>query len=119
MNKNGYGYGEDQATLGDRLTAAREAADHSVPELADALGVRPSTVAGWEADQAEPRAVFLGRLSGILGVPLVWLLTGQGQGPGNSADRNDATRTELRELRRLLEQAAQRVDRIEELMSNG
>lgn len=119
MGKDGYDYSEDQATLGDRLTAAREAAGRSVPELADALGVRAATVAGWEADKAEPRAVFLGRLSGMLGVTLVWLLTGQGHGPGSPADRREATRAELRELRLLLEQAAQRVDRIEELMNHG
>lgn len=114
-----HGYGEDEATLGDRLTAAREGAGLTVEELADRLGVRVETMEGWEADQAEPRAVFLGRLSGMLGVPLVWLLTGKGQGPLTEDGPDHATRNELRELRRLLNEAAQRVDRLEELLAHG
>lgn len=112
------GYGEDQATLGDRLTAARDAAGLTVEELAARLGVRVETMTGWEADQDEPRTVFLGRLSGMLGVPLVWLLTGAGSGPHAPEAGGSATRAELRELRRILEQAAQRVERLEELMSD-
>lgn len=113
-----HGYGEDEATLGDRLTAAREAAGLSVEELAARLGVRLDTLSGWEADQAEPRAVFLGRLSGMLGVPLVWLLTGQGQGPQHGDGAPQGVRSELRELRRLLTEAAHRVDRLEELLAH-
>ncbi|WP_235755221.1 helix-turn-helix domain-containing protein [Paracoccus salsus] len=113
------GFGEDKATLGDRLTAARESAGLSVEDLAAGLGVRLETMQGWEADQAEPRAVLLGRLSGMLGVPLVWLLTGQGQGPQAEDGSAHATRNELRELRRLLAEAASRVDRLEELLANG
>ncbi|WCR12618.1 helix-turn-helix domain-containing protein [Paracoccus stylophorae] len=114
-----HGYGENEATLGDRLTAAREGAGLSVAELADRLGVRAETMQGWEADQAEPRAVFLGRLSGMLGVPLTWLLTGKGQGPQTGGDgAASLPRTELRELRRLLHEATQRIDRLEELLAN-
>lgn len=114
-----HGYGENEATLGDRLTAAREFAGLSVAELAERLGVRDTALEAWEGDQAEPGTVFLGRLPGMLGVSLVWLLTGEGQGPQEGGDRSEATRAELRELRRLLDQAALRVDRLEELMANG
>lgn len=113
-----HGYGEDEATLGDRLTAAREGAGLAIAELADRLGVRVETLQGWEADQAEPRAVFLGRLAGMLGVPLVWLLTGEGQGPQAGDGAGHALRAELREVRRMLEDAAQRIERLEGTLAN-
>lgn len=112
------GYGEDEATLGDRLTAAREASGLTVDDLAARLGVRLETMTGWEADQAEPGAVFLGRLSGMLSVPLVWLLTGVGSGPQGGEGASSSIRAEMRELRRLLDQAAHRVNRLEELLAN-
>lgn len=114
-----HGYGEDEATLGDRLTAARESAGLTLDDLAARLGVRADTLSGWEADQAEPRAVFLGRMSGMLGVSLVWLLTGEGEGPQQGDGPSPGVRSELRQLRRLLDEAAQRVDRIEELLADG
>ena len=69
---------DDVATFGDRLTHAREAAGLSVAGLARRLGVRRPLVEGWEADQREPRANQMQMMSGILGVSLRWLLTGEG-----------------------------------------
>lgn len=115
------GYGEDEATLGDRLTTAREAAGLSLPHLAAGLGVREATLAGWEADQAEPRAVYLSRIAGMLGVTLSWLLTGSGRGPaapGATADA-DSLAAQVAELRRLLAAAMDRLDRIEERTTSG
>lgn len=73
-------YDADTATLGDRITGAREAAGLSQPELARRLGVRLATVRAWEDDQAEPRANKLQMLAGLLGVSIMWLLTGTGDG---------------------------------------
>lgn len=74
-------YGEDQATLGDRIAGAREAAGLSADELADRLGVKRSTLRKWEEDLSEPRANRLQMLAGMLGVSLSWMLTGRGEGP--------------------------------------
>ena len=47
--EDGHGYGDGEATLGDRLTAAREGAGLEVGELAARLGVRTETLEGWES----------------------------------------------------------------------
>lgn len=73
-------YSEEAATLGDRLAAAREAAGLSQTQLATRLGVRQKTLSGWENDSAEPRANRLQMLAGMLGVSIMWLLTGRGDG---------------------------------------
>lgn len=87
-------YSEKQATLGDRLAAAREAAGLSQSALATRLGVRQKTLRAWESDLSEPRANRLQMLAAMLGVSLRWLLTGEGEGisppaapdePGDSA----------------------------------
>ncbi len=87
-------YSDDAATLGDRLTAAREAQRLSVPQLAAKLGVRSKTLEGWENDRAEPRANRLQMLAGMLNVSLRWLLTGEGEGPSIT----DTTHPDLRAL---------------------
>lgn len=70
----------ETTTFGDRVTGAREAAGLSQPELAKRLGVKVKTIRAWENDQSEPRANKLGTLAGILGVSMMWLLAGQGEG---------------------------------------
>lgn len=111
-------YAEPVATLGDRLTAAREGAGLEIAAMADALGLRPETLEGWEVDQAEPTASLMGRIATVTGVSPVWLLTGQGAGP-QDASAGAALRAELADLRRLLAEAAARVDRLEEALSHG
>lgn len=71
-------YMPDVATFGDRLTAAREQAKMTQADLARKLGVKKVTLANWEEDLNEPRANRLQMLSGLLGVSLKWLLTGEG-----------------------------------------
>ena len=73
-------YSEKQATLGDRLAAAREAAGLSQSLLATRLGVRQKTLRAWESDLSEPRANRLQMVAAMLGVSLRWLLTGEGEG---------------------------------------
>lgn len=85
-------YSEEAATLGDRLAAAREAAGLSQNQLATRLGVRLKTLSGWENDSAEPRANRLQMLAGMLGVSIMWLLTGRGDGVEAPETAEGATR---------------------------
>lgn len=111
-------YSDEQATLGDRLAAAREAAGLSQPALAARLGVRPATLRGWENDLAEPRANRLQMLAAMLGVSLPWLLTGQGDGgpppaaPGGGGSLAAAL-TELRTIRAEMQALAERTGQVE------
>jgi HTH-type transcriptional regulator, cell division transcriptional repressor len=110
-------YAEHVATVGDRLTAAREAARMSVDALALELGVRPETLEGWEADQAEPTAPLLSQIAARLAVDADWLLTGAGTGPQQPAPA--AAQSELHELRRLLAEASRQLGRLEEALKHG
>lgn len=115
-------YGEDKATLGDRLTAAREAAGIAAREMADRLGVRHRTLQSWEDDRSEPRANHLRMAAGVMGVSLVWLMTGTGSAPrtaeGGEIGASDAARAELAQLRDLLRQAEARIGRLEQVLAN-
>lgn len=106
-------YADTRATLGDRITAAREQAGISQAEAARRLGVRTATIQAWEADASEPRANRLQMLSGLLGVSLLWLMTGEGDGPDPDQARlpNDL-RAALGELRALASEQARLADRI-------
>ena len=97
-------FSAETATFGDRLAAAREAAGLSQSNLARRLGVRTKTIVHWEHDAAEPRANRLQMLAGLLGVSLMWLLTGEGEGiegPGVASVRTPELMGLLGELRQL------------------
>lgn len=98
-------FSDSQATLGDRLSAAREAAGLSQTALASRLGVRLKTLRGWENDLAEPRANRLQMLAAMLGVSLRWLLTGEGEGvtppPTEEEARDESLQRTLADLRRM------------------
>lgn len=81
-------FADDVATFGDRLEAAREAANLTQDELAQRLGVRDTTIAAWEADEWEPRGNRLQMLAGMLNVSLMWLMTGAGAGLGGPQDED-------------------------------
>ncbi len=112
-------YSEDMATFGDRLAAAREFAGLSVEDLAKRLGVKPSVIAGWEEDRKEPRANRLTMLSGMLGISLSWLMTGQGEGPEGDAEEAAITPevgeilTQMRVVRSQMTQASETLARLE------
>lgn len=93
-------YSEAAATFGDRLTLAREARGMTQEELAQRLGTRVQTLRNWEDDRSEPRANRLQMLAGVLGVSIVWLLTGEGE--GGPAVRSRDTRSVSAELAALL-----------------
>ena len=107
-------YSDAVATFGDRLVAAREAAGMTQAELARRIGVRRRTLAGWEDDQAEPRANRLQMLAGLLNVSMIWMMSGQGAAPaGPESPASDAAITAcLDELRRLHSEHGRIVERL-------
>ena len=112
-------FSEDAATFGDRLAGAREAAGMSQETLAAKIGVKPSVIVGWEDDLKEPRANRLQMLSGILGVSLSWLLTGQGEGPDAPDDAEPISSdlidllAEMRVLRTQIAQSGEKLGQLE------
>ncbi|WP_424984580.1 helix-turn-helix domain-containing protein [Microbulbifer sp. S227A] len=111
-------YGPDAATFGDRVAGAREAADMSQAELARRLGIKKSTLIGWEDDISEPRANRLSMLAGVLNVSIKWLLTGEGEGPAapdelTVGDDFAGVLAELREIRAVMRTNAERAARVE------
>ncbi len=119
MKDNSDWFGAETATFGDRVAGAREALGMDQPALAKRLGVKVKTVRGWENDLSEPRANKLQMLSGILGVSLMWLLNGEGEGLGEPEDETSvvpeirALLLELRQIRSEVDEAADRMARVE------
>lgn len=115
-------YGEGTATLGDRLCVAREAAGLTAQALAQRLGVKTSLLDAWENDRKEPRANRLQMLTGLLGVSLRWLLTGEGEGPDVDdedtlvSDDLNALLTEMRNLRTTMVQSSIKLGQLEKQM---
>lgn len=112
-------FGPEAATFGDRVAAAREAADMTQAQLARRLGIKKSTLMGWEQDLSEPRANKLSMVSGLLNVSMSWLLTGEGEGMSEPADVDIAVGdfagvlNELRALRNEMRSNAERAARLE------
>ena len=112
-------YGDEAATLGDRIVAAREAVGYSQKKLASRLGVKLKTVQGWEEDRAEPRANKAQMMSGSLGVSLVWLLSGEGEGVLEPTDTTSGSEDiqgildEIRSLRTDMTQTTRRLSTVE------
>jgi HTH-type transcriptional regulator, cell division transcriptional repressor len=112
-------YGPEMATFGDRVAAAREAAGMSQKQMARRLGVKQSTVRGWEDDLSEPRANKLSMMAGLLNVSIVWLLTGEGDGVAAPVDEAaiapdiNAVLVEIRDLKTQIGAAADRLGRLE------
>ncbi len=112
-------FASDTTTFGDRMTGAREASGLSQTELAKRLGVKVKTIRAWENDQSEPRANKLQMLAGLLGVSIMWLLSGDGDGldgPDTEPNMSDDLAALLSELRTLkVEQSgiAERMARLE------
>ncbi|MDF1729146.1 MAG: helix-turn-helix transcriptional regulator [Sulfitobacter sp.] len=122
MNAETDWYGPEAATFGDRLTAAREAANMTQGMLAKRLGVRLATLRAWENDHSEPRANRLSMLAGLLNVSMRWLITGEGDGleapSEGSPDQGDMGNL-LLEMRRLsteMHQKAEEMARLEKRM---
>jgi len=117
-------FSEDVATFGDRLEAARLAANLSQDDLAQRLGVNNATMAAWEADEWEPRGNRLQMLAGMLNVSLMWLMTGRGAGLGGPVDEDALplgarlALAEIAELRGQLQDLTEKLRRAEEKLGN-
>jgi transcriptional regulator with XRE-family HTH domain len=90
-------YGPDAATFGDRLAAARENAEMTQAQLARRIGIKASTLRGWEQDLSEPRANRLSMMAGVLNVSMMWLLNGEGEGL-DAPDEPVASASDVAEL---------------------
>ncbi|OUD09265.1 transcriptional regulator [Marivivens niveibacter] len=112
-------YSDDQATFGDRLAGARDAASMTQKELAAKLGIKLKTLKAWENDLTEPRANKLSMVSGLLGVSMTWLLTGDGEGPTEPSENADIAPdvlnllSEVRDLRVQMTRNAERLGQLE------
>jgi ribosome-binding protein aMBF1 (putative translation factor) len=108
----------DATTFGDRVAGARQHADMTQAELAKRLGVQLKTLRGWEDDQAEPRANKLSMMAGLLNVSLLWLLSGEGEGPdsptmGDLSPDISEMLTEIRDIRAQMALSTDRLGRLE------
>jgi transcriptional regulator with XRE-family HTH domain len=108
----------DATTFGDRVAGARERAGMTQGDLAKRLGVKLKTLKAWEDDQSEPRANKLSMMAGLLNVSLLWLLSGEGDGPdtpavGELSPDISQMLTEIRDIRAQLTFSTDRLGRIE------
>ncbi len=113
-------YSDTAATFGDRIAGAREGLSLSQSDLARKLGIKLKTLRDWENDLSEPRANKLQMMSGVLNVSLVWLLTGEGDGPTDPADdggSDNPTAEIIGEISELRREMARLVSRMGDLES--
>lgn len=112
-------FSAETATFGDRLAGAREASGLDQKGLAEKLGVKSAVIEAWEGDLKEPRANRLQMVSGVLGVSMSWLLTGEGDGPDAPDDDTPMTSdlidllAEMRALRGNIAQSGEKLGRLE------
>ena len=90
-------YGAETATFGDRLSAAIEKSGMTQKLVAKRLGIKLVTLKSWEQDVSEPRANRLSMLAGLLGVSVMWLLHGEGDGVEHS-DKETQVPQEINDL---------------------
>jgi transcriptional regulator with XRE-family HTH domain len=87
-------------------------------ELSRRLGIRLTTLQGWEEDRSEPRANKLQMLTGMLNVSLSWLLSGEGTGPEEPSavpmsGGTQAILIEMRAIKTDMIRTAERLSRLE------
>jgi transcriptional regulator with XRE-family HTH domain len=90
-------YGPETATFGDRLSAAIEKSGMTQKLVAKRLGIKLVTLKSWEQDVSEPRANRLSMLAGLLGVSVMWLLHGEGDGVEHS-DKDSQVPPEINDI---------------------
>jgi transcriptional regulator with XRE-family HTH domain len=116
MPKRSIFYDDNEdTTLGGRVSQAREAADLTVSQVINRLGVRKATYLAWEADRSEPRANKLVALAGILNVSPTYLLSGLGRAAAQPLKHQqiiDELRIEIEQLELTLKAANKMLSRI-------
>lgn len=103
-------------TLGERICMARDGMDLSTAQLARRLGIKTSTLQGWESDRSEPRSNKLILLAGVLNVSPTWLLVGRGAAPvqDDAAPADvDSMRLALDRVHRQALALAQEIERLQ------
>lgn len=86
------------SNMGSRIRQSRTRLGLTTQQLATRIGVKPATVENWENDRSEPRANRLVMVSGILGVPVLWLLNGEAPGDGAAKPNFDEAAAIARKL---------------------
>lgn len=64
--------------IGERIKSARDAAQLSQYQLAQAIGVTPNTIWRYEHGEMRPRGDVIVRLAEKLGRPVEWFYQGSG-----------------------------------------
>ena len=105
-------YGPETATFGDRLSAAIEKSGMTQKLVAKRLGIKLVTLKSWEQDISEPRANRLSMLAGLLGVSVMWLLHGEGDGVEHS-DKENQVPPEIRAVQTGLLSSADKLAKLE------
>jgi transcriptional regulator with XRE-family HTH domain len=89
-------------------------------QLAKRIGVKKKTLEDWEDDIRDPRAMRLSMLAGLLNISLLWLLTGEGDGPGDLGTATSYVRgshqllDEIRDISAQMSLNADRLVRVEQ-----
>ena len=110
------------ATLGGRISLAREASGLTVAQVLKRLGVRVATYSAWETDRSEPRANKLVALAGILNVSPTYLLSGLGAQPetsGNDETEIAVIRAQVNILEKQLKDANRTLRRLKAMLTQA
>ncbi len=105
----------DKIEFGKRLKEDIKLKFGSIKELAEMLGIDPSTISNYTRGQREPRAKFLGMLAKH-GSDINWLLTGEKYKTEPSSDNLVKEKMELHqiyELQTRLEEITKRLEQLE------
>lgn len=112
--------GSAEPTMGGRIATARVARGYSQTQLATRLGVMAKTLKNWETDRSEPRGNKFVILAGLLGIPVMWLMTGEDSdgvsGTGSPAETLTLA-TKMERLLSLHEQSASLILELQEEVS--
>lgn len=77
----------DKKAIGARIKSLR--GDETQKAFADRLGVGRTSVVRYEAGERTPDAEFMAKANAVLGVDLIWLLTGVRTTPAGEALKPD------------------------------
>lgn len=116
INQNTKIYMNDSVLVGNQIKKAREAKGLSILQLANKVGVEEDTLLNWESESRSPRANRLIQISGILGVPLAWLMAGEGD--STETDYYTASVKETARIETKLDSADQLIGELSALVAD-